>query len=374
MRDARRVLIVGGGIAGATLAVALSRVGIASDLVELNGPPAGSGIGLSASALRLLHRLDLAQDVVAKGHPMTKLVYCDPTGRTLVEIAYPAILPDGLPPHVTISRAALTEVLFGAARRCGTDVMEGTTLTGCTEGADAIVAHLSNGESRAYDLIVGADGAYSSVRAQVFGEHLKPRFMGQGVWRKIAPNETGLVEGRFLRRGTVKVGVFPVSKEEIYIVMGDKLESPEWQDPALQHIRMLELLEGFDAPFLGSVRDGLATSDGVVYRPLTTFFLSEPWHRGRVALIGDAAHSTTPHLSAGGVMAVEDAWVLADELSEGTGLESALPSFMSRRLKRVQYIQEKSELLSRLEQSETGDSPDYKTIRGEALKVLAEPV
>ena len=133
-----------------------------------------------------------------------------------------------------------------------------------------------------------------------------------------------------------------------------------------------ELLGGFGG-IAGRVRDELGPASNIVYRPLANFLLPDPWYRGRVLLIGDAAHATTPHLAGGAMMAVEDALVLGELLDADPSIEAILPAFMARRFERCRLVVENSAELGRYEL--TGVSIEkHADLQARSWQALAAPI
>jgi 2-polyprenyl-6-methoxyphenol hydroxylase-like FAD-dependent oxidoreductase len=108
------------------------------------------------------------------------------------------------------------------------------------------------------------------------------------------------------------------------------------------------------APFsglIGALRDGLSVKSSIIVRPLEAILLLRPWHRGRVLLIGDAVHATTPHLASGAGIAIEDALVLSEELGAPVSIEQALARFEERRWERCRLVVENSVQIGQMEQT-----------------------
>ena len=163
--------------------------------------------------------------------------------------------------------------------------------------------------SGSYDLIVGADGIHSRLRAMLFPDAPKPAFTGQGCWRAVVPRPADVDCAHVYVGGPVKAGITPVSRDEMYLFLLQHVPD----NPRMPEERWPELLAGScaaSAVALGAIRDSLDASARINYRPLEKLLLPPPWHRGRAILIGDAAHATTPHLASGAGLAVEDALVL----------------------------------------------------------------
>jgi 2-polyprenyl-6-methoxyphenol hydroxylase-like FAD-dependent oxidoreductase len=133
-----------------------------------------------------------------------------------------------------------------------------------------------------------------------------------------------------------------------------------------------EQLRGFGGP-LGAVREGLGASARINYRPLERLLLPAPWHRGRVVLIGDAAHATTPHLASGAGLAVEDALVLSECLTSGTAIEDALRRFVAGRYERCRMVVENSVRLGELEMQRV-PAAEQAELQRVSMMALAEPI
>lgn len=348
----KRVLVVGGGIGGLSSTIALRRAGFDVDLVEKN--PAwdvyGVGIIQPGNALRALGELGLAEEAVAQGHPM----YGDKTwladGETLLaDHDWPALV-DGLPPGNGITRPRLHHILQRHTLDSGADVRTGVTFTDMEDRGDRVEVQFTDGERRDYDLVVGADGLHSQVRTTVFGPELTPKFTGQVCWRYNLPRLEGLDKiWVYLGRGTA--GFVPLGPELMYMLTIEK--PPEGAPIRLPQEGIAavyrERLAGFGAP-VADQRELIVDDAEVVYRPVENILVPPPWHRGRVVLIGDAAHATSPQCGQGAAQAIEDGIVLTQELATERSLAEILDTYMERRYERCKMIVEGSETIGRWEQ------------------------
>jgi len=372
-RAVDNVLIAGGGVGGLTLAIALRACGVEVEIVDPRLLPSGSGIGIGPSGLRLLDRFGLARKLVARGTTSNSIPFGDMAGRPTFDLAYVAKPANGLPHNVTLTRAALADVLMEGALSAGAVLREGLAVSELRQEQDHVIATLSDGTQRTVDLAVGADGANSRVRSLLFGA-IPLEFAGQGIWRWLVRNEWGLRQGRTLKGRRAKLGIYPLPNDQVYVFVMASLQTNEHVDAGRTRLWLPELLEEFTGEDAVVVRDALCRSDSFIYRPLEILLLPAPWYSGRVVLLGDAAHTMTPHLASGGVMAVEDAVVLADELVGTDDLSSALQGYMKRRFERVKYVFETSLVLCRLERQDGMQFEEYARIRSGALEVLAQPV
>src|SRR4051812_42995753 len=375
MPEVNRVLIVGGGIAGMALAIVLQRAGIAADIAEIDKDwrVYGAGITITGPTLRALDRLGLLDAVVREGYCYDSTRICDATGNVIVASRVSGRpLGPRIPNGGGILRPVLHRILAAATRASGANVRLGVSVPAIEQSDDAVSVTFTDGSTGAYDLVVGADGINSPTRATLFPDAPAPAFTGQGCWRAVVPRPATIDCAQVYVGGPVKAGITPVSQNEMYLFLlqhvPDNPRMPEERWPAL----LGEQVRGFGGP-LGAVRENLGASARINYRPLEKFLLPPPWHRGRVVLIGDAAHATTPHLASGAGLAVEDALVLGECLTSGTAIEHALQRFVERRYERCRMVVENSVRLGELEMRRAPASEQAELQRA-SMMALAEPI
>jgi len=352
----KNALVVGGGIGGLSAAIGLRRQGIAVDLVELNRAWTVYHVGIiiQANVIRALKELGVADEAVAVGFPYSGFEIQNGHGQTLMREYGPKLAGEEYPTDLGMARPALHEVLTNAARLNGVDVRLGVTFDSLTDHGDAVEVSFTDGSRSRYDLVVGADGVYSKVRQTIFPDAPKPVFTGQGVWRYNLPrpadiNHTVMMDG--MGEGIVggKAGYVPLTPETMYILY----VGAEPGNPRHDAGKLAELFRERLAPFGGRIPEfaqQITDPEAVVYRPLEAVLVPPPWYRGRIVLIGDAAHATTPHLGQGAAQAIEDAVVLA-ELAGGTDdVPTFLERFMQRRFERTRFIWESSLQIGEWEQ------------------------
>jgi 2-polyprenyl-6-methoxyphenol hydroxylase-like FAD-dependent oxidoreductase len=136
---------------------------------------------------------------------------------------------------------------------------------------------------------------------------------------------------------------------------------------------MRALLEDFSAPLLGALREQISEQSSIVFRPLEALLMPQPWHKGRVVLIGDAVHATTPHLASGACIGIEDGLVLADCVGSGASLGQSLQAFQDRRWERCRMVVENSLRLGEIEMT-NGSKDEHGQIMRESLMALAQPI
>jgi len=333
--DLERILIVGGGIAGLTLITALHRQGFRAELVEQSPTwhTIGAGILLHANGVRILRTLGMSADVEQAGTSLRNWSFCDQQGELLCEIDLQALWGE-VGPSIGIARTRLQQVLLAGA--AAVPCRLGTALTSLTQDEQCVQVSFSDGSSGDYDLVVGADGLASSVRRLTL-DAAPPGYTGLMVWRSLAPHHQPSMQV-LLGEGCV-FGLVPVGDGQTY---GFGIEgSPRFHIPLEGR---LERMRGRFAAFGGPVPAYLASlsHDEQLHCAPIEWVELERWHRGRVVLIGDAAHAGPPMMAQGGCLAMEDAWVLAEVLREAESVESALDNYASRRRPRVDWVQQES--------------------------------
>lgn len=370
-----RVLVVGGGPAGTTAAIALGRAGIETLVVEEqpSGRPAGIGIALQNSPLRALHQLGLLDAVVEQGYAHEAVNICAPDGTVVHRIVTEPLVP-GTPSVVAMSRVALARILDDAvARTPGAQIRYGTTFSDLRDRGSHVEADLTDGSTERFDLVIGADGLHSAVRRRFFPDAPEPRRARQAIWRASAPRPPEADRYFLHDLGPAgRVGVVPIAEDEVYVWMLHRDDGaprpPADQWPAALQERL--------APFGGVVPAvaRLLRPATIDHRSLSALLVPDPWYRGRIVLIGDAAHTTTPHIAYGAGMAIEDSVVLAEELGGSASLEQALQTFMRRRFDRCRLVVETSFQLSEWEVDPPEDRSEHRQLVGRALGALAQPL
>ncbi len=338
-----RILIVGGGIAGLALAVALRQRGFSPQIVErgANWPTAGAGILLHGNSLRALRSLGLDEAVTQAGAVVPSVRHLNPAGRLVAEVAMSDIW-DGVGLTVAIHRRALHAILARAAS--DVPIRMGTGLVSLEQSKSGIEATLSDGSTAKYDLLVAADGIHSTVRDLAFPPS-PPSYVGQLYWRTCIPNPGDISTWTVMRAQGRFLGFIPLGGEIAYCFA--QLETPEqFEDPVAG--RRSRLRERF-ADFGGLARDALPRlgADESIHFGSAEEIARDQWRAGRLLLIGDAAHACSPIIGQGGAMAMEDAIVLGDVLLSATTLDQALDDFVVRREPRVRWVRERTHLAIR---------------------------
>jgi 2-polyprenyl-6-methoxyphenol hydroxylase-like FAD-dependent oxidoreductase len=343
MNAVSKVLIVGGGIGGLCAAIALRRKGIEVDLVELKSQWTVYGVGIiqQSNVVREMAKLGVLDGYLDAAYAFEDVAIYGPAGQQLARIPGQRLAGPEYPANVGISRLALHNVLCETTLQLGAQVRLGLSVETLDERGDKVDVLFTDGSRAEYDLVVGADGLFSKVRGLIFGDTYKPRFTGQSVWRYNFPRAPQIDHLANYQSAEGNAGLVPLAGDLMYLFLTSHEPTNPWMDPATLAEQMRQRLQGFSG-LIGELREQISDSSQVVYKPMEVVFVNEPWYRGRVLLIGDAAHATTPHLGQGAGMAIEDAIVLSEELTAGGDVEQQLQRFMARRFERCKYISESS--------------------------------
>jgi 2-polyprenyl-6-methoxyphenol hydroxylase-like FAD-dependent oxidoreductase len=366
MAEVKRVLIIGAGIGGLGAAAALGQRGIETEVIEKHPEPNVYGVGINqpGNSLRALDAIGVLDQVRDAGFEFDRWVFHDQNGKVVVSV--PTRLGgNGIPPNCALPRPELHRILIGAAERAGAGIRYGTTVGELSDQGDRVSVEFSDGSEGVYDLVVAFDGVKSEMRRRLFGARNKPAYSGYAVWRVTVPRPPELDYGALYQSAFHKGGWIPLTEETMYLL----LVSPEPEGVHYEEERFTELLRERMEEFggvIGGIRDNLDEYEGIVYAPLIEVMLPAPWQKGRVIVLGDAAHACVPHTTQGAAMALEDGVVLAEELgAEGT-TEETLAAVTERRFPRVKFVQDVSRGILESEMS-----INEETLEG-ALKGMAE--
>jgi 2-polyprenyl-6-methoxyphenol hydroxylase-like FAD-dependent oxidoreductase len=317
--------------------------------------------------LRAVDALGILESYVDAGLGFDAVEVYAPDGTKLARVPSPRLLED-YPANLGIGRQALQKVLGDAAIAAGADIRLGVTADAIDDDGGKVHVHFSDGNAADYDLVIAADGVHSQTRAMLFPEAETPRFTGQAVWRYNLPRPAGL-DALHVYNGPVGAGLVPMGPETMYLY----LTTPEPGNPRYPSEGIAEAMRGKVPAALGELAEQITDDDGVVYRPLEGLLVEGPWHKGRVVLLGDAVHTTTPHLGQGAGLAIEDSLVLAEELANGETLEEALTAYRDRRFDRCAYIVNAS-LAICMGQLGKGPPVDNARATAEMFERVAQPI
>ena len=369
-----KALIVGGGIAGLAAAISLAKAGVQCDVVEWAAAPLGASLALSGRAAEALDELGIYQECYNTGTPFlpdsTAGSMSDAQGRLISSGPERPTWP-GAKIAVGVFRPVFLQILVDAAKRAGANVKHGMTTQAIDMSNDSPSVTFTDGTKGDYDLMVGADGIASRTRGVFFSDAPKPAYSGQMSIRWMAPGPAIPDEGWFA--GPLgRVGFYYLPQGVVYVAAVFTAPEGTWLEGEELHAFYTRLLDTFTAPPMVELKRRLTPDAKLICRPYEWIFVPKPWYKGRVLLIGDAAHATTSNMGMGGGMALEDGAVLGQCVAGTSTLEEALAEFMDRRYERVRTVVETSVALSRLDQAKAPRSESMALFKA-AFETLGKP-
>lgn len=343
-------LVVGGGIGGMAAAISLARRGVATEIVDIDPDwrVYGAGITITGPTLRAYRRLGLLDKIKAAG-AITSATRMRLFNGNILRVLEEPIIEEGLPATGGIMRPVLHRIMQDEVRAIDIPVRLGLTVSSLETVGDTVSVGFSDGSSGSYDLVIGADSVYSGVRELAFPHMAPARPTGQGCWRISIRKPPELDMGEFYFGAENPCGITICGTDQVYLFLLTPHVGRE------RHMDEAELFAGMKAhlaPFGGNagwIRDNMTPSDWINYRPLAAAIQPKPWYNGRVVLLGDAVHATTPHLASGAGMAVESGIVLAEELARASDVDAALLAYQERRYERCRDVIETSVQIGQLQ-------------------------
>lgn len=334
----RKAIVVGAGIGGLTAALALQKAGFAVEVYE-QAPElkeAGAGISLWANAIRALEQLGFGNALRERSVAYARTAILRSDGRTIVEISLDELVQRlrlaDTPVVVVLHRADLLDIL---TKPLGNTIRLGHRCAGFEIRGERVAARFADGTEAEGDLLIGADGIHSSVRAQLHpGDAL--RYSGYTAWRAVVKFDSagwGVTESWGAGK---RFGVVPMSGGSVYWFATQN--TPEGGRAAAGGAKqeLSELFRGWHEPIprlISAIEESAILRNDIVDRdPLRT------WGSGPVTLLGDAAHPMTPNLGQGGCQAIEDALALARSVSNARNVPEALRNYEFERIRRTTPI------------------------------------
>lgn len=332
-----KAIIVGAGIGGLSAGLALRQIGWDVEIYErvTEVRPVGAAISVWSNGVKCLNYLGLEKETAALGGIMDGMAYVDGlTGETMTELSFASLVEQvGQRPY-PVSRAELQLMLmdvFGEEHlHLGHKVVE------VSQSGDQVTATFEDGNTDTGDLLIGADGAHSIVRAYVLGEKTERRYAGYVNWNGLVPASESLAP---TNRWTVFIGegkrasMMPISDGRFYFFLDEPCEKGQQVAKEDYKDKLKAAFSGWAEPVQALIDQiDPSTTNRVEIHDIDPF---HTWVKGRVALLGDSAHNTTPDIGQGACMALEDAVVLAIALRTNTlGIEDALDRYQKKRSER----------------------------------------
>jgi FAD-dependent urate hydroxylase len=338
-----KAMIIGGGIGGVAAAIALQRVGVECDIFEQAEElrEVGAALSVWANAWQALEKLGVGRALLALGSKVDRMEMRTADGRVLGATPLAELEKRlGLPAFVILPRPDLLRELTRLVDKHRTHCR--ARCVGVEESAGRVIARFADGQQAEAGLLVGADGLHSVVRSHLHG-NVKPRYAGYTCWRgfatcaaKALPLTTG-----FEAWGCgARFALFHCGPDRVFWYATRNAAEAVADSADGRKAEVRRLFQNWHQPIPEAIEATPGTeilrNDIVDRKPLSR------WGRGRMTLLGDAAHPTTPNLGQGACQALEDAVVLADCLRQCREVEPALRRYEQQRQRRTAAITRES--------------------------------
>jgi salicylate hydroxylase len=341
MLKGAEITVVGAGVGGLAAATAMARRGAKVRVLEQADQirEVGAGLQIGPNGVRVLDALGLKDEARARAPRSHAIRLIDgPTGRSVVDFDLDQLAPDWT--FLLFHRADLVDMLAHAARTAGVHIETGARVISVSPGEGAVKIEIEGQPAENVPFLVGADGLHSVLRPALNGP-AAPFFTGQVAWRALVPANGGeAFEARLFMGPGRHLVVYPLRDGSLINLVAVE-ERQAWADEGWFHRDNPENLRRAFAGFCAEARAFLERVEEVFLWGLHRHEVAPLWHRGRSALLGDAAHPTLPFMAQGAVMALEDAWVLADSLNRA-GLDRGPVVYQARRRPRAAKVIEEA--------------------------------
>lgn len=340
--------IIGGGIAGLTAAIALRQKGIDPVIFEAAPElkPVGAGLGLAANAIQALAVLGIEKEIIAKGRFLEGFSFRTEKDTLLAHTDTTAISRGFGQDNFVIHRADLHEALLAHLDRFR--IHTGKALASVEPHGRSLLLRFRDGSEHLTDYLIAADGINSVVRQHVL-PRVTPQYAGYTCWRCVVPDGPAAAEeveeilgpaGRF--------GIVPLTDGKVYWFAC--VNAPA-RDPEMKNMTVVQLRRIFSG-YPERVQALLQASEGLplIWGDIADLPVSHEYVHGNIVLIGDAAHATTPNMGQGACQAIEDAVILAAEISRHTDPGMAFLAFGKRRLSRTRMVVRRSRMMGNVAQ------------------------
>ncbi|HJR60840.1 MAG TPA: FAD-dependent monooxygenase [Vicinamibacterales bacterium] len=340
-----KAIVIGAGVGGLAAGIALRLAGCEVEVYERAGElhEVGAGISLWANAIGALERLGLGDAVRSASVPYEVAGIRTPDGRFLATVSSELLEREFGTPIIVVHRADLQAALLG---RLGPERLHpGRVCTGFEQTGDAVTAIFDDGRRARADLLIGADGLHSVIRAQIHGRQ-PPRYAGCTAWRAVVRfSDRQVRASESWGRGSV-FGQVPMSGGRVYWYA--TRNEPAGGRSAHPRSELFEMFRGWHDP-IGSLIEA-ADEPAILRNDIYDRDPARRWGTGRVTLVGDAAHPMTPFMGQGGCQALEDAVVLGHCLERAGDVPASLRAYERIRIRRANTFVTRSRMAGRIAQ------------------------
>lgn len=356
--------ICGAGIAGLTTAIALNRIGIYPHIFEAAPviTPVGAGLGLAANAMKAFNVIGIDQQVISQGQFLDAMNIYDHSGKILSHTNSRQISKKYGQDNFCIHRADLHQLLISMIEP--EYIHTNKRIQKIKTGQQSQTLYFEDGSSAITEYLIAADGINSIVRQHILPD-VPPRYAGYTCWRAVIPNSIGYQEAAEYWGTAGRIGLVPLTNNRLYwfCCINATRDDPEMKKMTVKKLqsRFNNYPEAVRKTFENSLEADLIWGDILDLPPLKKFSY------GKIVLIGDAAHATTPNMGQGACQAIEDAVVLAQELDKIHNPVTAFKLFEKRRINRTSEIVRNSERIGKIAQLE---NPWFISLRNMFMRCL----
>jgi 2-polyprenyl-6-methoxyphenol hydroxylase-like FAD-dependent oxidoreductase len=336
----KKGIIIGAGIGGLTTAIALAKKGIetivyeqASELKEV-----GAGIWVAPNGLNVFNKLGFAGEIIELGKELKHISIVDLKGKPVSIIDGNKVKAKHQFTTTAISRTVLHNILISKVNE--NSIVLGKQLKAYSQNQNGVSVEFEDGTKASADFLILADGVNSVGRAQLLGNKTL-RYAGQTCWRFVTPfnfpkEENGNMYETWSNKKGLRVGYSQINEKEVYVFIINNTEPGNKDNITTVKQDLLSLCKGFPEiiqQMIAAVApEKIIRNDIYDFKPITN------WVDGNVALLGDAAHATTPNLGQGACQAIEDGYVLAEQLSAVANIAQALKNYQAKRTNKATFI------------------------------------
>jgi 2-polyprenyl-6-methoxyphenol hydroxylase-like FAD-dependent oxidoreductase len=351
----KQFAIVGGGIGGLTLGIALQRKGYNVSIYE--GAPAlkplGAGITLAGNAVKALIQIGIAEQILQAGKVLQSLIIKDQKGNILTQTnAEELSRKFGVINSFSIHRGDLQNILLSQLQPGS--LTTGKRLLDFNQTSSGVALYFEDGTTASTDYLIACDGIHSVARKKLIPQS-ETRYSGYTCWRAViddVPSDLKLNETSETWGKGSRFGIVPLANRKLYWFACINAQK---NDPLLRNYKVPDLLtyfSNFHTPIADILKrtknEQLIWGDIIDLKPITKFAF------GKIVLAGDAAHATTPNMGQGACMAIEDAAVLSNCIEEYSTVDEAFEKFEAKRIARTTKIVNDSWTIGKVAQLENG--------------------